>query len=291
MRVTERLIHRGVVDEIHGHLAAMAKLQQQIASGKRLTGLSEEPIDAARSIRLQASAAGLDQFKKNTQEALAWMNATLGALSRVREVLQEARTDALEGGTDSTPTDSRHALGESVARLRESLVELANSKWEGASLFGGHATTAAPFAADGTYRGDTGTIGRDIAPGETSTVNYNGDEVFRTGTNLFSALDALQTALQNDDPAAVRAAVPALDDGIKKVLRMEASLGAETERVTLTQSRLDEMNVTLTKRRSENDDTDMAQAAMDLQSENNVYQASLAASARLFGASLLDFLK
>ena len=115
--------------------------------------------------------------------------------------------------------------------------------------------------------------------------------MFRNGTNLFAALDALQTALQNDDPAAVRGAVPALDDGIKKVLRMEASLGAETERVTLTQSRLDEMNVTLTKRRSENDDTDMAQAAMDLQSENNVYQASLAASARLFGASLLDFLK
>jgi flagellin-like hook-associated protein FlgL len=51
------------------------------------------------------------------------------------------------------------------------------------------------------------------------------------------------------------------------------------------------MSVTLAQRRSENDDTDMAQAAVDLQNENNVYEASLAASARLFGASLLDFLK
>lgn len=291
MRVTERMIHRGVVDEIHGHQAAMAKLQQQIASGQRLTGLSEEPIDAARSIRLRAAAAGLDQYKKNTQEALAWMNATLGGLGRVREVLQEARLDALQGGTDSTPPESRQALAETVARLRESLVELGNSKWEDASLFGGHATTATPFAPDGTYRGDTGAIGRDIAPGETTTVNYNGDEVFQSGTNLFAALDNLETALRNNDPAAVRAAVPALDAGIGKILRFEASLGAETERVTLTRSRLDEMSVTLAQRRSENDDTDMAQAAVDLQNENNVYEASLAASARLFGASLLDFLK
>lgn len=291
MRVTERLIHRGVVDDIHKHLAAMAKLQKQIASGQRLVNLSDEPIDAARSVRLRSDAAGLDQYRKNAQEAVAWMDATLAGLSRVREVMQEARTDALQGGTDSTSAEGRAALAEGVARLRESLVELGNSRWQGVALFGGHAVTAAPFAADGTYAGDAGAIRRDIAPGESTRINYTGDEVFRGGTDLFAALEALETALRADDPAAVRAALPDVESGVNGLLKLEASLGAETERVELTLSRLDEMSVTLAQRRSDNDDTDMAQAAVDLQNTDTVYQAALAASARLFSASLLDFLR
>lgn len=291
MRVTERLIHRGVVDDIHRHMASMARLQKQISSGRRLSGISEEPIDAARSIRLRATDAGLKQFQKSAQEGTAWMNATLSGLTRVREVMQDARLNALQGGTDTTPAEGRLAMAEDTTRLLEALREVGNSRWEGQYLFGGQSTTSPAFADNGQYQGDDGRVWRDIAPGETIPVNLTGSEVFKTGTDLFAALETLRTALLNNDPAAVRAALPALEAGTNQVLRFEASLGAETERAEMTQSRLAEMASTVTKRISENDDTDMAQAAIDLANADRQYQASLAASARLFSVSLLDFLR
>lgn len=291
MRITEKIIQRGMVDDIHRQIESMAKLQDQISSGKQVHNLSDDPARAARSVSLNAAHAALIQHRQNAEEGVSWMNATLASLASARSTIQTARTNALQGATDTSSAESRQVLAIAVDRLSGQLMEAANSKWNGSSLFAGNKTTTAAFSSTGVYQGDTGTMTRDIAPGETTVVNLTGDQVFTGGENAFQVLADLKTALNNNDGSAINALLPRLDNAMNQMLKLEASLGAEVKRVETTTDRLNELEVNLTARISANDDTDMPKAVVDLQNANNLYQAALKASSTLFNTSLLDYLR
>jgi flagellar hook-associated protein 3 FlgL len=291
MRITEKIIQRGMVDDIHRQIEAMAKLQDQISSGKQVSNLSDDPARAARSLALNSAHTALIQHRQNAEEGASWMNATLASLANARSTIQTARNNALQGATDTSSAESRQVLAIAVDRLSGQLLEAANSKWNGSSLFGGNKTTTAAFTNAGVYQGDTGTMIRDIAPGETTQVNLTGDDVFINGENSFQLLADLKTALNNNDGSAINALLPRLDNAMNQMLKLEASLGAEVKRVETTTDRLNELEVNLTARISSNDDTDMPKAVVDLQNANNLYQAALKASSALFNTSLLDYLQ
>lgn len=291
MRITDRMTQRGLVDDIHRQQETMLRLQAQIASGKLVQNLSDDPARAARSLALNAAQAALTQHQKNAQEGITWMNTTLASLSNARETIQTARTTAVQGATDSMTADSRQTLATSVDQMITQLREVANAKWNGLSLFAGNKTTTAAFSDTGAYQGDAGTMTRDIAPGETAVINVTGQQAFLTGDNAFQVLADLKTALNNNDGSAVNALLPRLDTVMNNMLKLEAELGSQVKRVENTNSRLDELGVTLTKQISENDDTDMPRAIVDLQNADTLYQASLKASSTLFNTSLLDYLR
>ncbi|MBK8575192.1 MAG: flagellar hook-associated protein FlgL [Elusimicrobia bacterium] len=291
MRITEKMIQRGMVDDIHRQIDAMARLQDQISSGKQVRNLSDDPARATRSVALNSAHAALMQHRHNAEEGVSWMNATLASLSNARSSIQTARVNALQGATGTASAESRAVLAIAVDRLSGQLLETANSQWNGSSLFGGNKTTTAAFSTTGAYQGDTGTMTRDIAPGETTQINLTGQEVFINGENAFQVLADLKTALNNNDGTAVNALLPRLDAVMSQMLKLEASLGAEVKRVETTAERLNELEVNLLARISSNDDTDMPKAIVDLQNANNLYEASLKTSASLFNISLLDYLQ
>jgi flagellar hook-associated protein 3 FlgL len=291
MRITDRIIQRGMVEDIHRQLAAMNRLQEQISSGSRVNSLSDDPVRAARSVSLNAAHASLEQHRNTAQEGLSWMNATLASLATARQTIQTARTNAVQGATDTQTDETREVLAIAVDQLSAQLLDTANAKWNGSSLFAGNKTTTAAFSNAAVYQGDTGTMTRDIAPGETTVVNLTGKEVFVDGENAFQVLADLKTALSNNDGAAVRALLPRLDNALNQLLKLEAELGSEAKRVETTLERLDELEVNLMDRISTNDDTDMPRALVDLQNANTLYEASLKASSALFKTTLLDFLQ
>lgn len=91
MRITEKMIQRGMVDDIHRQIDAMARLQDQISSGKQVRNLSDDPARATRSVALNSAHAALMQHRHNAEEGVSWMNATLASLSNARSSIQTAR--------------------------------------------------------------------------------------------------------------------------------------------------------------------------------------------------------
>jgi len=291
MRITNNMINRDVVDDVHRHLNDMAILRKEISTGKRVQSLSRDAVAATRSLAFASAQSTLEQYKVNTEESLAWMTATSAGLARVRETMQDAKLQAQTGATDTVSEDTRKSIAINVHQLRNTLLEVGNSEWNGSRLFGGHKTSTPVFTSDGTYQGDSGTLQRDIAANETAVINVTGQRVFLEGTNLFQTLTDLETALNANDAPGVRSLLTQLDEGLNQVLTVEAEMGAEINRVENTQTRLDELTVTLTERRSANDDADVSKAAVELTNLDNLYQSALAATAQLFNHSLLDFLK
>lgn len=81
------------------------------------------------------------------------------------------------------------------------------------------------------------------------------------------------------------------DERMQELLMYRSMLGARINRLELQTNRLTKTEESLTGLLSANEDANEAEVIMDLQMQENVYQASLAAGARIIQPSLLDFLR
>jgi len=78
---------------------------------------------------------------------------------------------------------------------------------------------------------------------------------------------------------------------IDNLLAARSTIGAKINRLELQRSRLESTQVSYTSLLAQNEDADIAEVIMNLKMQESVYQASLAAGARIIQPSLVDFLK
>jgi flagellar hook-associated protein 3 FlgL len=163
---------------------------------------------------------------------------------------------------------------------------------------GGASFTAVDFASTNQTVHDSRTD---------TTLNVDSTGITRTGTDdvkfggtfdVFTSLLALRDALANttglgDVEAGHRISslVNDLDFAHDAVLKGLQEHGGRAERLTLMGRRLDGLELTLTESLSREQDTDIAEAILDLNKSDLTYRASLAVGARLLQTSLLDFLR
>jgi flagellar hook-associated protein 3 FlgL len=63
------------------------------------------------------------------------------------------------------------------------------------------------------------------------------------------------------------------------------------DRLELGTDRLEDMRISLSEMLSQAEDADLAQAVVDLKTQENIYEASAAAAARIGQLTLLDYLR
>lgn len=101
-------------------------------------------------------------------------------------------------------------------------------------------------------------------------------------------IQALKEDLLGDE---FEAMLTKVDVHLEQVLGEEADLGSRMNRLELTQTRLDDDKVNLTDLMSENEDVDMTEVVVLMGSQELVYNASLAATAKILQPTLMDFLR
>jgi flagellar hook-associated protein 3 FlgL len=82
-----------------------------------------------------------------------------------------------------------------------------------------------------------------------------------------------------------------LDSQIDNLLKERSELGARMNRMELSMSRLDGLEVSTTGLLSTEEDVDISRVIIDLKSQENVQRAALSVGARIIQPSLLDFLR
>ena len=75
------------------------------------------------------------------------------------------------------------------------------------------------------------------------------------------------------------------------MLAIRSELGAKTNRVDLMMGRLDDLNINLTDLQAKVEDADYAELAMKSKIQENIYNASLSAGAKIISPSLVHFLR
>jgi flagellar hook-associated protein 3 FlgL len=82
-----------------------------------------------------------------------------------------------------------------------------------------------------------------------------------------------------------------LDAVSSKVLQALGDVGARQSRIDSAKANVDAERLDLTARISQNEEIDLPEAIMKLQSQQVAYQSALGASAKILQTSLLDYLR
>jgi flagellar hook-associated protein 3 FlgL len=306
VRVTPGIVNAQITRDLHTALAAMAKQQRMIASGRRLNEPSDDPTGTAHALTVRARTAANAQFQRNIEAARTKLVAADSTLRGTVEALQRASELAIQGGNDANALQARQAIATEVDQILEAIVQQANDRGpDGMRLFGGQEIVAAPYTVtrDGTGkitavavnpRGIDGLMPAEVAEGVTVAQGVSGTTAFgdlASASNAFDTLIRLRDALNAGNGPAIRAEIDNLGIARERVTTAGLLLGTRLAWLEALENRLKDESLSLANSLGAIEDADLAKAISDLKQIQTFYEGGLAAGARLLQQSLVDFLR
>lgn len=281
MRVSTNTLYDQGTRAMLQQQSSLFKLQQQLASGKRIMTPSDDPIGAARAHELSQSLSLNTQYADNRHRAMDNLQQVESTLGNVTNVIQNIRTMAVAAGNPAFSDSERHMMAVELRGHFEELLGLANTKDEqGNYLFSGFKGDTVPFveqAGSVTYQGDAGQRLIQVSGSRQLPVNETGEAVFgEDSTNLFKTVTAFIDALEiggiSDD--AVDAALRELDVALDNVLSKRAAIGSRMQEVDALQQIGEDIAVQYQQTLSRLQDLDFAQAISDMMRQQTLLEAA-----------------
>lgn len=300
MRVTTNMAVSNLVRNLDRSYGRMVKFQQELSSGSRLNTLSDDPAAVERSLSLRTELRNMEQFQKNIDDGTGWLELSEANLGELETLFVEARGLAVQGASDTYNSQQRRAVAEQIDQFLEHAVSLSESRYRGRYIFSGTQTDAPPYQAirdqggkvlSMAPTGDTrGSIEREVSDGIIQQVNVPGGDVFEGSLNAFDALIHLRDALEANEVTEVRASLTLMSDMRERISSVRGVIGARVNRMELTRNVLDRVSAEMTSILSEDEDVDLTATIVNLQQEQDVFQAALASGASIIPQSLMDFI-
>ena len=296
MRVTSSMMVTGTLRDLSIGLRSLQHTQTQLTTGRQLVRASDDPSAASAAMGLRQQMNRSVQRSRSLTDAQGWLDTAdatmsngLDRLSRTKEIAVRA---ASSGGL-SDP-NARQAMAIEVKAIRDDLLALANTKYNGRSLFNGTAAGAS-YDANGLYLGNSASVIRDVAPQTNLQVNSTGPQIFGTQGgpvgNMFEVFDRLATAIQNGNEAGIAAEHLNLDAASAVMMSATVDIGSRAARVFDIKSRADDESLRMRSQLSEIEDVDVVEALVRSKAQENAYQAALQTTAKILPVSLLDYLR
>ena len=289
MRVTQSMIANSSLRNISNSYSKIAKLDEQIATGKKFTKPSDNPVSAMRAMGYRTDLNRIGQYQANISEVRNWVESTDDALDNVNSALQKIRELTVQASNGSLEENQRGYIAEEIKQLKEQIISIADTQVGGKYIFGGTKTDQKPSE---NISGATEEIKLEVFSGIELPLNLPGNDVFKSLIEdgpLKQLIDDLENATVSEETISSHLSV--IDAEIDKILNSRATIGARQNRVDLMESRLDSQEVFSTRILSDNEDIDLERAIMDLTIQESVHRAALAVGAKVIQPTLMDFLR
>ncbi len=298
MRITNQMMTNGFMQNLRTNLRNLDTVQRRLSSGKQIGRPSDDPVKLQQILKMDTALNQREQYIRNIDDADSWMTATDAALKQAGDVvirLQELGTKALNGTNDE---DAMNAIALEIGQLLEHLGEVSNTVHAGRYIFAGTDTNRQPYTvkvptegpAQIDFLGQTQAINYEIGQDIEIKVNSTGLDAFG-GTELFDAMEQLRLGVAQNDSGLMNEAMQRLENSNQTLLAARADVGARMNRLDATKARYQDDVLNLTTLRAQAEDADVAQVVMDYKTKEAVYQAALAAGAKIMQPSLLDYLR
>lgn len=291
MRISNGMIQARALSGLQTNMSGMARLQEQIASGRRINRPSDDPVGVGSVLQTNSSLSALTQYQRNLEAARSRQTLEEQTLGELTNVLERAKELGVAQGTATSNAQTRRVARAEVDRLIEFTQGLGNTTFQGRFLFGGQYADRMPFASTtpDPLAPPSGALRVEVGPGQVVDTNRSGQEIF-VDTGVFTAMEELSTALGNDDAEAIRDALTSLDAAFAGVQELVGDVGARLNSLDVAAQNLDALEVNLESLRSSIQDTDFEEAVTELVNRQTTFQAALAANAQILGQSLADYL-
>lgn len=268
----------------------------QLASGRRVNQLSDDPAASAALVGNHHQGAQDDQFLQNVSSLQTRFQTADSTLSSVVKVLTRAISIGTEGANGTLSPADRQAIAGEVQGLLSQMASLANTSSQGVYLFGGTASTTPPFTFDPvtlavTYNGNAGGNSVQLSTGNSISANVPGDQLFLNASgSVFGALQSLNASLLSGNN--IGAAVSQVNAALNTVSTERVFYGNGLNQINLAENFLGQDKINLSSQENGLVGVDPAKAASDLVQAQTATQSVLAATGRVLGLpTLLDFLR
>ncbi|QDS37394.1 flagellar hook-associated protein FlgL [Brevibacillus brevis] len=298
VRVTQNMLNSNMLRNLHNSMRNMDRLQDQLASGKKIAKPSDDPVVAARGMFYRSSLMENEQYTRNVDEAKSWLDMTDSTMDEVGNVMKRIKELLIYSADGAISPEDLKTMGSEIQELKNHLGTLANQQINGKYIFAGTDTNKAPYdAAANGGKGDfvntnSSQINLEVSQNVFVTSNVNAQNIFNfpdNANNMFKLLDNVITELSNGRSAAQFQSK--MDQQFDKLLAERASLGASVNRVELIAERLKTQEVSISELMSRNEDANMAEVMTNIKTQESVHSAALGSGARIIQPTLLDFLR
>ena len=290
-RISTSSQHLQSMDSLSATQNRLARLQEQVSSGKAFQRASEDPSAVQSAMKLSSAQKRNAQAALNIDTGLLRLQTSQIQVDSVAENLLRAQSIVRQGQLASTTASERAALAAEIDVILEGLRVAANSDFAGRQLFAGTSAAATAYDASGNYLGDTNQVLARIDSDSTVRTELNGTEVFGVGAaNAFATLTSISSNLIND-PGSLAADETALDANVATAVNAQVTIASRINQLNGLGQLIADKDVSLTGALSNVQDTDLMKTIMELTLEQTGYQAALQATASVMQPSLMDFLR
>jgi flagellar hook-associated protein 3 FlgL len=299
MRISTSTIYDQGTSSINDQTAALFKVQQQLASGKRILTAADDPIGAALALDLRQSDAANTQYGENITYARNALNLEDTVLNNVTQVLQDARVVAVNAGNPTLSAANLASFAKDLRGRYDQLLALANSKdGQGNYLFAGYKTSTTPFTQTtgaATYAGDQGQRKLQISDSRQIETGDTGQAVFSPGVaaqDPFTILDNFITQLNSGavTSANINTALTGIDAALANTLRTRTSDGARLNEIDATVATNEDRGLQYATALSDIENVDYAKSISELNQKQVSLEAAQKSFLRVTGLNLFSLL-
>lgn len=276
----------------------MAKTQEQLTTGKKISRPSDDPVVAMKGMTYRTNLTEVEQYKRNLSEAYNWMDNSDAALDKATSVMQRIRELTVQASNGTYDESQKGMVGKEIEQLKEHLVSIANTQVAGKYIFNGNDTTKKPVDLSKTPSvSDNGNaVNLELSQGIEVAVNINPKNVFThtagpPESGLFGDINELKKALESTSGQDISGFLDKLDSHINNLVSERAELGARYNRVELIDARVGEQEVIANRILSDNEDADIERVITDLKMQESLHRAALGVGSRIMQPTLMDFLR
>lgn len=178
MRITNKLNFTNSLNSSMGAQNDLHHIYQQLSSGSKIQDSYEDASAYIDNTRLEYEIKTLDQVKEATNSAKEMTKNSMKALQDIVNLFKDFKVKVTQAASDGNSQTSREAIAKELERIKESIVQLANTSVNGQYLFAGSQLANKPFDSNGNYYGDKNNINVVTGAGTESPYNIPGWDLF-----------------------------------------------------------------------------------------------------------------
>ncbi|MHC4329821.1 MAG: flagellar hook-associated protein FlgL [Planctomycetota bacterium] len=173
---------------LHLNSEAMARLQEQAATGSKVNRTSDDPSVSYRVLGLNSQIASLQNYTDNLSEAMSILELSSAVIVDMLSHFTDTKASLTQIISGTYGEDARDRAAEGVDETLEQIVLLANSEQMDQYFFGGGNTASAPYLVqrtDGeitsvTYQGSYEDRNIEVAPNVKTSALHVGNDIFQS---------------------------------------------------------------------------------------------------------------
>jgi flagellar hook-associated protein 3 FlgL len=328
-RVTTTQLWSSSATNVQASKARLSQLSDRSSTGLLITKPSDDPAASAAILTVLSKQSANTQYATNINDGLGWLTTADSTMTSAENLVRQAKDLTIQAANSGTSSAaSREAIAAQLEGVRDDLLNAANTKYNGRSVFAGTSDAANAFTttttATGTtytYSGQTTTTAADgtttttslgsverrigSGPADTVTVSADGAAAFGTGaSSVFAQIQGVIDALRSpgydaDTPDAVTGVPPkdaitagigALGTALTNLSTQHAVVGANYARLTSAKTQNATTATALETQRSGLQDADTTKTLLDLKTQELAYQTALQVTAQVLQPTLMSFL-